>query len=97
MAKEILWTIGYSTAANPEPKDARKFLEDIYGDVEVCTVQYIPHSTTSHHTTPQLTDDVLTATHYLEDDSLLYPEDVWPEAFKGGARYGKYQRGLGPH
>ena len=59
--------------------------------------QYSTFHIPPHHTTPQLTDDVLTATHYLEDDSLLYPEDVWPEAFKGGARYGKYQRGLGPH
>eukprot|EP01059_Diplonema_ambulator_P035553 TRINITY_DN83_c0_g1_i1.p1 TRINITY_DN83_c0_g1~~TRINITY_DN83_c0_g1_i1.p1 ORF type:complete len:222 (+),score=81.39 TRINITY_DN83_c0_g1_i1:46-711(+) len=78
MAKELLWTLGYSTAASPEPKDARKFLADIYGDVE-------------------LPDDVLNPTGYLTEDSLLYPEDVWPAAWTGGSRYGKYQRGLGAH
>eukprot|EP01061_Rhynchopus_euleeides_P020540 TRINITY_DN333_c0_g1_i1.p1 TRINITY_DN333_c0_g1~~TRINITY_DN333_c0_g1_i1.p1 ORF type:complete len:238 (+),score=104.07 TRINITY_DN333_c0_g1_i1:44-715(+) len=75
MSKELLWTLGYSQAASPEPKDARRFLEDIYGDVE-------------------LTEDVLEPAGYINDESLLYPEDVWPEAFKGGSRYGKYQRGL---
>eukprot|EP01060_Flectonema_neradi_P000472 TRINITY_DN102_c10_g1_i1.p1 TRINITY_DN102_c10_g1~~TRINITY_DN102_c10_g1_i1.p1 ORF type:complete len:225 (+),score=45.45 TRINITY_DN102_c10_g1_i1:51-725(+) len=78
LAKEILWTLGYSVELNPSPKDARRFLEDIYGDAT-------------------LPDDVLQPTGYLTDESLLYPEDVWPEVFKGGPRYGKYQRGLGDH
>ena len=34
IAKEILWTLG-NTSASPEPKDARAFLEGLYGDVEV--------------------------------------------------------------
>lgn len=78
LAKELLWSMGYSTEANPSPKDARKFLEDIYGDVE-------------------LTDSVLEPEGFLTEESLLYPEDCWPEAYKGGARYGKYSRGLGAH
>ena len=40
---------------------------------------------------------MLTPTGHITDESLLYPEDVWPEAFKGGSRYGKYSRGLGAH
>jgi len=77
LAKELLWSVGYATG-EPEPKDARKFLEDLYGDVQV-------------------PEDLLEIKGVLTDESLLYPEDVWPEAKKGGARYGKYQRGLGDH
>eukprot|EP01065_Artemidia_motanka_P038163 TRINITY_DN47019_c0_g1_i1.p2 TRINITY_DN47019_c0_g1~~TRINITY_DN47019_c0_g1_i1.p2 ORF type:complete len:229 (+),score=88.35 TRINITY_DN47019_c0_g1_i1:74-760(+) len=40
-------------------------------------------------------DDLLDVKNVLTHDSLLYPEDVWPEVLKGGPRYGKYQRGLG--
>eukprot|EP01062_Namystynia_karyoxenos_P027512 TRINITY_DN21097_c0_g1_i1.p2 TRINITY_DN21097_c0_g1~~TRINITY_DN21097_c0_g1_i1.p2 ORF type:complete len:263 (+),score=127.99 TRINITY_DN21097_c0_g1_i1:104-790(+) len=78
LAKEILWTVGASKSDEPEPKDARKFLEELYGDVQV-------------------PEDLHEIKDVLTEDSLLYPEDVWPEAWKGGARYGKYQRGLGSH